>query len=296
LRRLVGKNLPRSTGPPDAVEAPFTPFDPHGRPEHARRFGKVELRYVIPNLITVLAICAGLSGIRLAFEGRFEQAVLMVLAAAFLDGIDGRIARMMKGQSKFGAQMDSIADAVNFGAAPALVLYAAVLDQVRSIGWIAALVYAIACCLRLARFNVMNDNPDQAANSGDFFVGVPAPAGACLVMLPVYVWFLGVQTTAPVALLSSLYTILIAFLMISQLPVFSGKKATTRIPREIVLPLILGLTIYVALFVTFTWETLTLSALAYIASLPFGVRSARRQAAASAGKIIPGESAGPDLE
>jgi CDP-diacylglycerol---serine O-phosphatidyltransferase len=278
------------------MEAPFTPFDPHGRPEHARRFGKVELRYVIPNLITVLAICAGLSGIRLAFEGRFEQAVLMVLAAAFLDGIDGRIARMMKGQSKFGAQMDSIADAVNFGAAPALVLYAAVLDQVRSIGWIAALVYAIACCLRLARFNVMNDNPDQAANSGDFFVGVPAPAGACLVMLPVYVWFLGVQTTAPVALLSSLYTILIAFLMISQLPVFSGKKATTRIPREIVLPLILGVTIYVALFVTFTWETLTLSALAYIASLPFGVRSARRQAAASAGKIIPGESAGPDLE
>jgi CDP-diacylglycerol---serine O-phosphatidyltransferase len=278
------------------MEAPFTPFDPHGRPEHARRFGKVELRYVIPNLITVLAICAGLSGIRLAFEGRFEQAVLMVLAAAFLDGIDGRIARMMKGQSKFGAQMDSIADAVNFGAAPALVLYAAVLDQVRSIGWIAALVYAIACCLRLARFNVMNDNPDQAANSGDFFVGVPAPAGACLVMLPVYVWFLGVQTTAPVALLSSLYTILIAFLMISQLPVFSGKKATTRIPREIVLPLILGVTIYVALFVTFTWETLTLSALAYIASLPFGVRAARREAASSAGKVVADKSAGPDLE
>jgi CDP-diacylglycerol---serine O-phosphatidyltransferase len=279
------------------METPFSPFDPHGRPEHARRFGKVELRYVIPNLITVLAICAGLSGIRLAFEGRFEQAVLMVLAAAFLDGIDGRIARMMKGQSKFGAQMDSIADAVNFGAAPALVLYAAVLDQVRSIGWIAALVYAIACCLRLARFNVMNDNPEQAANSGDFFVGVPAPAGACLVMLPVYVWFLGVQTTPPIALLSSLYTILIAFLMISQLPVFSGKKATTRIPREIVLPLILGVTIYVALFVTFTWETLTLSALAYIASLPFGVRAAHKETAAkSAGKGVADKSAGPDLE
>jgi CDP-diacylglycerol---serine O-phosphatidyltransferase len=279
------------------METPFSPFDPHGRPEHARRFGKVELRYIVPNLITVLAICAGLSGIRLAFEGRFEYAVLMVLAAAFLDGIDGRIARMMKGQSKFGAQMDSIADAVNFGAAPALVLYAAVLDQVRSIGWIAALVYAIACCLRLARFNVMNDNPEQAANSGDFFVGVPAPAGACLVMLPVYVWFLGVQTTPPIALLSSVYTVLIAFLMISQLPVFSGKKTTTRIPREIVLPMILGVTIYVGLFVTFTWETLTFSALAYIGSLPFGVRAARKGAAAkSTGQIVPDKSAGPDLE
>jgi CDP-diacylglycerol---serine O-phosphatidyltransferase len=279
------------------METPFSPFDPHGRPEHARRIGKVELRYIVPNLITVLAICAGLSGIRLAFEGRFEYAVLMVLAAAFLDGIDGRIARMMKGQSKFGAQMDSIADAVNFGAAPALVLYAAVLDQVRSIGWIAALVYAIACCLRLARFNVMNDNPEQAANSGDFFVGVPAPAGACLVMLPVYVWFLGVQTTPPIALLSSFYTILIAFLMISQLPVFSGKKTTTRIPREIVLPLILGVTIYAALFVTFTWETLTVSALAYIASLPFGVRAARDETASkSAGKGVADKSAGPDLE
>ncbi len=278
------------------METPFTPFDPHGRPENTRRFGKVELRFIIPNVITVLAICAGLSGIRLAFEGRFEQAVMMVLAAAFLDGIDGRIARMMKGQSKFGAQMDSIADAVNFGAAPALVLYAAVLDQTRSIGWIAALVYAIACCLRLARFNVMNDNPEQAANSGNFFVGVPAPAGACLVMLPVYVWFLGVQTTLPIALLSSLYTILIAFLMISQLPVFSGKKATTRIAREIVLPMILGVTIYVGLLVTFTWETLTLSALAYIASLPFGVRAAQREAAGSAGKVVPDKRAGPDLE
>ena len=177
------------------MDAPFTPFEPHGKHESAGRIGKIELRFVLPNLITVLAICAGLSGIRLAFEGRFETAVLMVLLAAFLDGIDGRLARMMKGQSKFGAQMDSIADAVNFGAAPALVLYAYVFDQARSLGWIAALVYAIACCLRLAQFNVMNDNPEQSANAGDYFVGVPAPAGACLVMLPVYLGFLGLEAT-----------------------------------------------------------------------------------------------------
>ena len=258
------------------MDTPFSPFDPNGHEEGQRRKGKIELRYVVPNVITVLAICAGLSGIRLAFEGRFEPAVLMVLAAAFLDGIDGRIARMMKGQSKFGAQMDSIADAVNFGAAPALVLYAYTLDQTRSIGWIAALVYAVACCLRLARFNVMNDNPEQAANSGDFFVGVPAPAGACLVMLPIYLGFLGVGPSVPTAVLASIYTVLIGLLMISQLPVFSGKKSTSRIHREIVLPLIICVTVYVGFLVSFTWETLSLSTLAYLVSLPFGVRAWRK--------------------
>ncbi len=255
------------------MDTPFPPFEPHGHDETSRRFGKIEMRFVIPNVITVLAICAGLSGIRLAFEGRFEPAVLMVLLAAFLDGIDGRIARMMKGQSKFGAQMDSIADAVNFGAAPALVLYAFALDQVKSFGWIAALVYAVACCLRLARFNVMNDNPEQSANSGDFFVGVPAPAGACLVLLPVYLGFLGLEPGIPVAIGSAIYTVLIGLLMISQLPVFSGKKATSRVPREIVLPLILAVTIYVGLLVSFTWETVSLSTLAYLVSLPFSVRA-----------------------
>jgi CDP-diacylglycerol---serine O-phosphatidyltransferase len=259
------------------MDAPFTPFEPHGKHEGAGRIGKIQLRYVLPNLITVLAICAGLSGIRLAFEGRFEIAVMMVLLAAFLDGIDGRLARMMKGQSKFGAQMDSIADAVNFGAAPALVLYAYMLDQVRSLGWIAALVYAIACCLRLARFNVMNDNPEQAANAGDYFVGVPAPAGACLVMLPVYLGFLGLEATKTTAMFGALYTVLIGLLMISQLPVYSGKRATSRIPRDIVLPLILGITIYVAMLASFTWETLALSALAYLVSLPLGVRAWRKE-------------------
>ena len=267
------------------MDAPFPPFEPHGKQEGAGRIGKIELRYILPNLITVLAICAGLSGIRLAFEGRFETAVLMVLLAAFLDGIDGRLARMMKGQSKFGAQMDSIADAVNFGAAPALVLYAYVLDQVRSLGWIAALVYAIACCLRLARFNVMNDNPEQSANAGDYFVGVPAPAGACLVMLPVYLGFLGFEPTKTAALLGAMYTVLIGLLMISQLPVYSGKRATSRIPRDIVLPLILGIMIYVALLASYTWETLAFSTLAYLTSLPFGVngrRKARREEALAA--------------
>jgi len=198
------------------------------------------LRLLVPNLITVLAICAGLTGVRLAFEHRYELAVAMVLAAAFLDGIDGRIARMMKATSKFGAQMDSLADIVNFGVAPALVLYVFILDQARSFGWIAALIYAIAAGLRLARFNVMAERETKVPWQSEFFVGVPAPAGAMLVLLPVYLGFLGVPPSAPVAFGGAVYTILIAYLLVSRLPVWSGKSATSRIRRDLVLPLMLG--------------------------------------------------------
>src|SRR6185312_9756214 len=163
---------------------PFPPFEPHGL--SGPRIREIPLRMVLPNLITVLAICAGLSGIRLAFEGRFETAVMMVLVAAFLDGIDGRTARMLKTTTKFGAQMDSLADIVNFGVAPALVLYAFLLDRAGSPGWIAALLFTIACGLRLARFNVLDEEGEQPAWQAEYFVGVPAPAGAVLVMLPLY--------------------------------------------------------------------------------------------------------------
>ncbi len=182
---------------------------------------QIPLRLVVPNLITILAICAGLTGIRLAFENRYELAVGMVLFAAFLDGIDGRVARMMKATSKFGAQMDSLADIVNFGVAPALVLYVFLLDQARSLGWIAALVYAIAAGLRLARFNVMDERETKAAWQSEYFVGVPAPAGALLVLLPVYLGFLGLPPTAYFAYFGAAYTALIAFLLISRLPVWS---------------------------------------------------------------------------
>src|SRR5688572_13083871 len=194
----------------------FQPFEPHGR--GGPRIGEIPLRMVLPNLVTVLAICAGLSGIRLAFEGRFETAVIMVLVAAFLDGVDGRLARMLKATSKFGAQMDSLADIVNFGVAPALVLYAYMLDQARSFGWIAALLYCIACCLRLARFNVMLDVVGKPLWQNHFFTGVPAPAGAMLVMLPVYLGFLGLAPTRAIAFAASAYTVGVAVLMISRLP------------------------------------------------------------------------------
>ncbi|KQO75328.1 phosphatidylcholine/phosphatidylserine synthase [Rhizobium sp. Leaf262] len=235
------------------------------------RLREIPLRLVIPNLVTVLAICAGLSGVRLAFEGRFELAVAMVLLAAFLDGVDGRLARMMKATSKFGAQMDSLADIVNFGVAPALVVYAYLLDQARSFGWIAALIYVIAAGLRLARFNVMIEREVKAPWQNEFFVGVPAPMGAMLVLLPVYLGFLGVEPSKTFAYIAAAYTVLIGYFLISRLPVWSG-KSESRIRRDLVMPAILIVVVYVALLMSFTWEVLVLTVLAYLVFLPFSAR------------------------
>lgn len=235
------------------------------------RLREIPLRLVIPNLVTVLAICAGLSGVRLAFEGRFELAVGMVLLAAFLDGVDGRLARMMKATSKFGAQMDSLADIVNFGVAPALVVYAYLLDHARSLGWIAALIYVIAAGLRLARFNVMIEREVKAPWQNEFFVGVPAPMGAMLVLLPVYLGFMGIEPGKTFAYVGSAYTVLIGYFLISRLPVWSG-KSESRIRRDFVLPAILIVVLYVALLMSFTWEVLVVTVLAYLAFLPFSAR------------------------
>lgn len=234
---------------------------------------EIPLRLVIPNMITVLAICAGLSGVRLAFEGRFELGVAMLLVAAFLDFIDGRTARLLKASSKFGAQMDSLADIVNFGVVPALVLYAYVLERAGSIGWIAALLFAIACALRLARFNVMSEDPDRPAWQADYFVGVPAPVGAVLALLPIYVGFVGVPIAEPFAFTASAYTVFIALLMISRIRVYSGKGPRKSISRDYVLPLIFLVVLYVLLLFTYTWYTLMASCVLYLLLLPLSMRA-----------------------
>src|ERR1700719_2007554 len=147
------------------------PIDPKASELRRRRFRPIPVRMLVPNVITLLAICAGLTAIRLSTEGRMELAVAAIVFAALLDGIDGRVARMIKGQSKFGAELDSLADFVNFGVAPALILYFWGLHDLKSAGWIAAMVFAICAALRLARFNVMIDDPDKPAWSSNFFVG-----------------------------------------------------------------------------------------------------------------------------
>ncbi|MBB6012481.1 CDP-diacylglycerol--serine O-phosphatidyltransferase [Aquamicrobium lusatiense] len=253
---------------------PYRKFEPHG--SGGPRIREIPLRMVFPNLLTVLAICAGLSGIRFAFEGRFETAVVMVLIAAFLDGLDGRVARLLKATSKFGAQMDSIADIVNFGVAPALVLYAFLLDRAGSPGWIAALLFAIACGMRLARFNVLEEAQDRPSWQAEYFVGVPAPAGAAVVMLPLYLSFIGFEPTRYGAFLATGFTVIVAFLLVSRLPVYSGKSL--KVPGDRMLLVILAIVLVFLLLVSYPWYTLTASVIGYLVFLPLSVLAYSRRA------------------
>src|SRR5947209_9352440 len=181
-----------------------------------RRFRLIPVRTLLPNLITLLALCAGLTAIRLAVEDKLEWAVAAIVFAALLDGIDGRLARMLKGASRFGAELDSLADFVNFCVAPALMLYFWGLQELGHAGWIAAMVFAISTGLRLARFNVMIDDPNKPAWAANFFTGIPAPAGAITVLLPIYMYFLGLPRFSVTAPITLVYTLAIAFPMVSR--------------------------------------------------------------------------------
>jgi CDP-diacylglycerol---serine O-phosphatidyltransferase len=267
----------------------MTPFDPKYPELRRRRFRPIPVRLLVPNVITLLAICAGLTAIRLSIEGRIELAV-----AAVLDGVDGRVARMIKGQSKFGAELDSLADFVNFGVAPGLMLYFWQLQELNNGGWIAAMVFAISGGLRLARFNATIDDPNKPAFAANYFTGVPAPAGAILALLPIYLAFLGVSK--PPATLTAAYTLLIAFLMVSRLPVFSGKTVKMRVPPELVLPVFVSVVFFVALLIGYPWHILSIGSVVYLASLPWGWKSYRdheRKLAANAQPAAPTDAAAP---
>ena len=256
----------------------FPPFAPDPNEPRPRRFKPVPFRMIAPNMITLMALCLGLTAIRLAFEGKFEPAVIAIVAAAFLDGIDGRVARMLKGTSRFGAELDSLADFVNFGCAPALILYGFALKELRSLGWIVALIFAIAMALRLARFNAMLDDPNRPAWKKDFFVGMPAPAGALTVLLPLYLHFLGLpleRWAAPVVLG---YMLCIALLVVSTVPTFSGKTVGKRVPREAVLPIFLVGVAAFGLLISFPFEAMVALALGYLVTLPIGAAQYRRRA------------------
>ncbi|HZO44538.1 MAG TPA: phosphatidylcholine/phosphatidylserine synthase [Xanthobacteraceae bacterium] len=265
---------------------PLSPFEPKRPFLKRRRLRQIPFRTLAPNLITLLALCAGLTGVRLAIEGKLEWAVAAIVFAATLDGIDGRVARMLKGTSRFGAELDSLADFVNFGVAPGLILYFWGLHELGNVGWIAAMVFAICAGLRLARFNVMIDDPNRPPWAANFFVGMPAPAGAITVLLPIYVYFLGMPRLAFVAPVTLLYTLAIAFLMVSRLPVLSGKRVGKRIAPEMVLPVFVGVVLFFALLISYPWPVLTIGTVIYLASLPFGFLSyreyQRKDAAAAA--------------
>ncbi|MBK1869414.1 CDP-alcohol phosphatidyltransferase family protein [Aestuariivirga sp. YIM B02566] len=250
------------------------------REQRLRRFKQVPIRILVPNLITLLALCSGVTAIRLGMEGRYELAVGAVILAIVLDAVDGRLARFLKGTSRFGAELDSLADFVNFGVAPAILIYLWSLNSLKSLGWLVALCLAICCALRLARFNVAIDDPDKPAWMMNFFTGAPAPAGAGLAMAPMYLGFLGIIPDGhEVAWAVLPYTAAVALLMVSRVPTFSGKTLGSRISRDLVLPLLGVAALVVVSLITFPWEMLTAMSLLYIALLPVGMRSYRRHKA-----------------
>jgi CDP-diacylglycerol--serine O-phosphatidyltransferase len=273
--------------------SPFSRFERASALERRRRFRAIPVRTLVPNVITLLALCAGLTAIRFAAEGTLEWALYAIVFAAVLDGIDGRVARLLKGTSRFGAELDSLADFVNFGVAPALTLYFWTLHEIKSAGWIAAMVFAIAAGLRLARFNVMMDDPNRPVWAGKFFTGMPAPAGAITVLLPVYVQFLGLPRLSFTAAVTLIYTLAIAFLMVSRLPVYSGKRIGTRVPPDLVLLMFVGVVLFFASLIAYPWEVLTIGTVLYLVSLPFGWLSYRDHIRRDAEALAQPKSARP---
>lgn len=241
-----------------------------------QRFDRsLSLRALVPNAITAAALCSGLTGIRFAIAGDFEKAVQAVILAGVLDGIDGRAARLLKAQSKFGAELDSLADSISFGVAPALIVYLWCLREVPSFGWIAALAYAICCVLRLARFNSRLDSLDQPHKQAGFLTGVPAPVGAGLAFLPIYLWLASggePDIANPVAV--GIWMLLVAFLLISNVPTLSWSRV--RPPNHLRIGLLALIGILMAALLTEPWLTLAAITLGYLAIIPYGMLRYRK--------------------
>lgn len=225
-------------------------------------------------MITALALCSGLTAIRFAIAAEWELAVSMILAAGVLDGLDGSVARLVRGQSRFGAELDSLSDAISFGVAPALVLYLWSLIALPSFGWLCALIFAVFCALRLARFNAAIDLSEQPHKSAGFLTGVPAPAGAALAMLPLLLWIVTGDARLRMAWPVAVWIGLIALLMVSSVATFSW--ASLRLRQTIRFEAILILVFVVAALVSAPWRTLIALCVLYLASIPFSIRAYRR--------------------
>ena len=243
-----------------------------------RRLRPLPLRSLAPNILTVLALCAGLTAIRFSLLERWELAVAAVVIAGILDGLDGRLARLLKGTSKFGAELDSLSDFVGFGVAPGVILYSWSLHQLGGVGWILVLAYAVSCALRLARFNTALDDPDRPVYMADFFTGVPAPCAAGLVLLPMMLSFQGFEANFRLPAVIGPYLVLISFLMVSRIPTYAFKRIAVR--RQYVLPVLMLVGLLAAFLLSYPWLALTALGVLYFASIPASVRSHRRLARA----------------
>jgi CDP-diacylglycerol--serine O-phosphatidyltransferase len=242
------------------------------------RHRRVPVRMLVPNFFTLLGLCAGLTSIRMGIEGRYDLALAAIVFAACLDGVDGRIARLLKASSRFGAELDSLADFVNFGVAPAFLVFNWGLGDLKSAGWICVMIFALASALRLARFNAAIDD-DKPRWQSNYFIGMPTPAAAIAVLLPVYVYQLGVEELKdPWALkIVLVYTVFIAFMMVSMITTYSGKLLGERVGREWVMPIFVVAIGVVALLFTYPYETLTALTLGYLFCIPVSWRNYRDQ-------------------
>jgi CDP-diacylglycerol--serine O-phosphatidyltransferase len=232
---------------------------------------------MIPNALTMCALCAGITAIRFGVEGHWDRSVIALLIAAVLDGLDGRVARMLRGTSRFGAELDSLSDIVCFGVAPALILHQFTMHGSAGIGWALCLSYAACCALRLARFNTMIDDPDKPAWTANFFVGVPAPAAALIVLAPLSLSIEFPDSVFSHSAVVGIFLALVSFLMVSRVPTFSFKKG--RVPAKAVLPLLLGVGAFVAFLVNQPWVTLAVVGMLYLATVPFSIIAYKRFAA-----------------
>lgn len=244
------------------------------RPKRPPRIRGLSINKLIPNILTLLALCAGLTAIRFAVHGMWKEAVLSTVLAAILDGLDGRVARLLQGTSKFGAELDSLSDFVSFGVAPAMVLYFWTMQGAGGYGWAMVLLFSVCCALRLARFNTMIGEPDLPPYAYNFFTGVPAPAAAGLVLMPLVftIQFGGGFFDQPAVV--SVFLMGVSFLMVSKIPTFSFKKV--RVPHRWVLPILLIIGLAAAFLVTEPWLTLSLLGCLYLGTIPLSLRSFRR--------------------
>jgi len=250
------------------------------RPRSRPRFKGQSFNRLVPNLLTLIGLCAGLTAMRFAYEGRFGPAAVAIVLAGAIDGLDGRLARLLKATSRFGAELDSLADFLCFGVAPAFVLFLWSLQRAGGFGYTPCLIFAVCMALRLARFNAALDSAPGPAYAYNFFTGVPAPAGAGVALFPLFLgleakslgwdWLLAVSQYP---LFCAVVLIGTAFLLVSTLPVWSFKNF--KVPSQYVLPLLLGAVTFAAVLVADPWAALAVAGLIYLGMLPFSVRSFR---------------------
>jgi CDP-diacylglycerol--serine O-phosphatidyltransferase len=244
---------------------------PQMRGMRVRRIQELSVNRLVPNVLTMLALCAGMTAIRFALNGNFQVAAASILVAAILDGLDGRVARLLKATSHFGAELDSLSDFISFGVAPAVVLYLWTMSALHSIGWAIVLFYAVCCALRLARFNTQLGAEPATPQMAGFFTGVPAPAGAGIALMPMFASFEWGDWIVRSPYLNALWIAGIAALMVSTVPTISLKKFS--IPQRFVVPTLVGIGLLAAFATTAPWPTLTLIGLIYLGSIPLTIRA-----------------------